>query len=150
MLYVTLHAAWMILAVAVGIVAGYMGLLRATQRPDGSSPLPGRFLMRSHISCGTTYYAMIYIGLLFGWAVHEFLLEQPVLPHGPFKVHVVLAVATGILYGVAWILGSQMTREPVGRRRLRPRLHMVANFTACTLVAVQIVLAAYYVWIRPG
>jgi len=150
MLYVTLHAVWMILAVAVGMVAGYMGLLRATQRPDGSSPLPGRFLMRSHISCGTTYYAMIYIGLLFGWAVHEFLLEQPVLPHGPFKVHVVLAVATGILYGVAWILGSQMTREPAGPRRLRPRLHMAANFTACTLVAVQIVLAAYYVWIRPG
>ena len=132
------------------MVAGYTGLLRATQRPDGSSPLPGRFLMRSHISCGTTYYAMIYIGLLFGWAVHEFLLEQPVLPDGPFKVHVVLAVAIGVLYGVAWILGSQMTREAAGPRRLRPRLHMVANFTACTLVAVQIVLAASYVWIRPG
>jgi len=27
---------------------------------------------------------------------------------------------------------------------------MVFNFTACTLVAVQIALAAYYVWIRPA
>ena len=150
MLYVTIHAAWMILAVALGTVAGYMGLLRATQRPGGSGVLPGRFHFRSHVSFGIVYYTMLYLGILFGWVVHEYLLDAPVLPPAVLRWHVALAGAIAVLYGIAWILGGQLTREPAGARRLRPRLHMVFNFTACTLVAVQVALAAYYVWIWPA
>jgi len=150
MFYVIAHAAWMILAVALGTVAGYMGLLRATQRPDGSSPLPGRFHLRSHINFGVVYYAMIYLGILFGWAVHKYLLDAVVLPPAVLRWHVALAGAIAVLYGIAWILGGQMAREPGGGQRIRPRLHMVFNFTACTLVAVQMALAVYYVWIRPA
>lgn len=150
MLYVTVHAAWMILAVALGTVAGYMGLLRATRRSDGSSAFPGRFHLRSHVNFGVVYYAMLYLGILFGWVVHEYLLDAPVLPPAVLRWHVVLAGAIAVLYGIAWILGAQLAREPVGARRLRPRLHMVFNFTACTLVAVQIALAVYYVWIWPA
>ena len=150
MLYVTIHAVWMILAVALGTVAGYMGLLRATRRPDGSTVLPGRFHLRSHINFGVVYYAMLYLGILFGWVVHAYLLDAPVLPSAVLRWHVALAGAVAVLYGIAWILGGQLAREPAGAQRLRPRLHMVFNFTACTLVAVQVALAVYYVWIRPA
>ena len=150
MLYVTVHAAWMILAVALGTVAGYMGLLRATRRPDGSSVLLGRFRLRSHVNFGAVYYAMLYLGILFGWVVHEYLLDARVLPPEVLRWHVALAGAMAVLYGIAWILGGQLTREPAGARRLRPRLHMVFNFTACTLVAVQAALAVYYAWIWPA
>ena len=150
MLYVTVHAAWMILAVALGTVAGYMGLLRATRRPDGSSVLPGRFHLRSHINFGVVYYAMLYLGILGGWVVHKYLIDAPVLPPAVLRWHVALAGAISVLYGIAWILGGQLTREPAGGRRLRPKLHMVFNFTACTLVAVQAALAVYYVWIWPA
>jgi hypothetical protein len=150
MIYVTIHAAWMILAVALGTVAGYMGLLRATQGQGGRSLLPGRFHLRSHSNFGVVYYAMLYLGILFGWVVHDYLLDAPVLPPAVLRWHLALAGAVAVLYGIAWVLGAQMTREPAGARRLRPRLHMVFNFTACTLVAVQVALAAYYVWIRPA
>jgi len=121
MLYVTVHAAWMILAVVVGTVAGYMGLLRATRRPDGSSPLPGRFHLRSHVNFGVVYYAMIYAGILGGWVVNEYLLDSRVLPPSILQWHLALAGAIAVLYGIAWILGGQLTREPAGARRLRPR-----------------------------
>jgi len=146
MLYVTLHAAWMILAVGGGTVAGYMGLLRATQRPDGQSALPGRFRLGRHIAFGTAYYLMIYFGLIFGFLIHGFLLEQRPWPDVTGQAHLVLGAAIGILYAGAWILGTEtLGRSPKGRTL--PRAHMVLNFTACALVAVQIVLAAYYVWL---
>ncbi|MEA3367237.1 MAG: hypothetical protein U9R68_03875, partial [Planctomycetota bacterium] len=64
MIYVTIHAAWMILAVAIGTVSGYLGLLRATQREGGRSPLPGRFNMRLHKWTGMVYYAMLLVGIV--------------------------------------------------------------------------------------
>jgi len=150
MLYVTIHAAWMILAVAVGTVAGYQGLLRATQRPGRPSLLPGRFLLKSHIRFGTVFYLMLYAGILYGWAMHEFLFRgRSLLPPTIGAVHLVLALVIGALYGLAWAVGLSLTRHPAGAVRARPRLHMALNFTACTLVAVQIALAVYYVWIWP-
>jgi hypothetical protein len=150
MLYVTLHAAWMILAVAVGTVAGYQGLLRATARPDRPGPLPGRFRLHSHVNVGTVYYAMLYAGILFGWVVHEYLLDGRVFPPSILRWHIALAGAIAVLYGLAWILGARMARRPPGEVRTVPRAHMILNFTACALVAVQIALAAYYVWFRPA
>ena len=147
MLYVTIHAAWMIVAVAVGTVAGYMGLVRATGGEGGRSPLPGRFRMRPHVGFGAAYYLMLYAGILFGWIMHEFLLPEAILPPRARTLHLVLAVAVAILYGVAWALGGSLTKRPAAGSRLRPRLHMAANYTACTLVAVQIAVAVYYVWI---
>jgi hypothetical protein len=148
MIYVTIHAAWMILAVAVGTVSGYLGLLRATQREGGrGSPLPGRFRMRPHVGFGTAYYLMLYGGIAFGWLMHEFLLPGPFLPPAVANLHLGLAVAIAVLYGAAWALGGSLTKSPATAGRLRPRLHMVCNYTACTLVAVQIGVAAYYVWL---
>jgi len=147
MLYVTIHAAWMILAVAVGTVAGYMGLLRATGRRGGRSPLPGRFRMRPHVAFGTAYYLMLYGGIVFGWVMHEFLLPGPMLPPAIATLHLVLAMAVAMLYGVAWAIGGSLAKRPATESRLRPRLHMAANYTACTLVGVQIAVAVYYVWI---
>ncbi|MBL7140646.1 MAG: hypothetical protein ISS74_07035 [Planctomycetes bacterium] len=147
MFYVTLHAAWMILAVAIGTVAGYMGLLRATMGKGGRSPLPGRFKMRPHVAFGTAYYLMLYAGMLFGWLMSEYLLPGPYLPSAIGNLHIGLAIAIGVLYGLAWVIGGGLTKKPAGASRLRPRLHMVCNYTACTLVAVQIGVAVYYVWI---
>ena len=156
MFYVALHAAWMILAVAVGTVAGYMGLVRATQaeRPAGGqggrSLLPGRFLLRPHVNFGSAYYLMLYVGLIFGWVMHEYLLDGRVLPASVLRWHIALAGAIAVLIGLAWILGAGLVRRPAPQMRARPRLHMVLNFTACGLVAVQIALAVYYVWIWPA
>jgi len=147
MTYVTLHAVWMILAVAAGTVAGYMGLVRAAMGKEGQSPLPGRFSQRPHVVFGTAYYVMLYVGILYGWLMHEFLLPEPYLPPAIAKLHIGLAVAIGVLYGAAWAIGGGLTKKSAGTSRLRPRLHMVCNYAACTLVAVQIGVAAYYVWI---
>lgn len=149
MFYVTLHAAWMILAVAVGTVAGYQGLLRATQRPDRPGPLPGRFLLRSHVNFGSAYYLMLYVGLIFGWVMYKYLLDGRVLPPSVLRWHIALAGAIAFLIGLAWILGAGLLRRPAPEVRARPRLHLALNFTACGLVAVQIALAVYYVWLRP-
>ena len=147
MTYVTLHASWMILAVAVGTVAGYMGLLRATMGKGGKSLLPGRYRLRPHVAFGTVYYLMLYAGIVFGWLMREFLLPGPFLPPAVANLHLGLAVAIAVLYGAAWAIGGNLTRNPAGTHRLRPRLHMVCNYTACTLVAIQIGVAVYYVWI---
>ncbi|HUU09313.1 MAG TPA: hypothetical protein VM431_02090 [Phycisphaerae bacterium] len=150
MLYVTIHGVWMIVAVVVGTVAGYLGLLRATQGEGGRSPLPGRFRMKLHTGLGLVYYLMLYAGLAGGVVMVRFLLPSDVLPRSIAKVHVVLAVLVGTLYGVAWLIGRRLEQKPAGAARLLPRLHMVFNFTACTLIGIQIALAAYYVWIWPN
>jgi hypothetical protein len=151
MVYVTIHGSWMILAVLVGTVAGYMGLVNATANKEGRSPLPGRFIYKAHVGFGAAYYAMIYVGALFGWIMFEFLLgDVPVMPPNIGRVHLALAISIATLYGAGAVLGWTMTKRPAGEARLRPRLHMALNFTACTLAGVQIALAAYYVWIWPA
>jgi len=150
MVYVTLHAAWMVLAVAIGTIAGYLGLVRATQGTGGSSALPGRFKMKAHTTLGLVYYVMLYVGLLMGVLMVEFLDVEGVLPPVIKKVHVVLAVLVGALYGVAWLIGRRLRDRPPDAGRLAPRLHMIFNYTACALIAVQIAVAVYYVWIWPN
>jgi len=138
--WVLLHGGWMVVAVAVGTAAGYLGLVRATAGEGGRSPLPGRFRPRLHAALGAAYYLMLY------WAMHEFLLGGGHLfPRTVARLHMALALAIAVLYGVAWVLGAGLRRRPAGARRLRPRLHMAANYTACALVAVQMVVAIYYV-----
>jgi len=150
MVYVTIHAAWMILAVIIGTVAGYQGLVRATQRAGGASPLPGRFRMKSHVSLGTIYFVMVYAGLALGVVLADvFLGDRNVLPPAIAKAHIVLAILIAILYGAGWLIGRRLARVPARGSRLAPRLHMLLNFTACTLIGVQIALALYYVWIWP-
>jgi len=143
--WVLLHGGWMVVAVAVGTAAGYLGLLRATAGEGGRSPFPGRFRLRLHAALGTAYYLMLYAGVLGGWAMHEFALPEHFLPRGVGRLHAGLALAIAVLYGVAWALGAGLRRRPAGARRLRPRLHMAANYAACALVAVQMVVAIYYV-----
>jgi hypothetical protein len=138
MTLVTAHALWMIVAVAIGTYSGYLGLLRATQNEKGHTPLPGRFKMRPHINTGTIYYLMLFAGIAFGWVMHEFLLPGPMLLGGVGTLHLVLGLT----------IGGLLARGPLPKERLWPRLHMIVNFTACTLVAVQIAVAAYYVWFR--
>ena len=150
MVYVTLHAAWMVLAVAIGTVAGYLGLVRATQGAGGASALPGRFKMQAHTTLGLVYYVMLYVGLLSGIAMHRWLLPEHVLPDGVRMLHLVLGIVVVALYTAAWVIGSGLVKKPAGADRARPRLHMVCNYTACTLIAVQIAVAVYYVWIWPN
>ncbi len=144
--WVLLHGGWMVVAVAVGTAAGYLGLVRATAGEGGRSPFPGRFRPQLHAALGAAYYLMLYAGMVGGWAMHEFLFGGGHLfPRTVARLHIALALAIAVLYGVAWVLGAGLRRRPAGARRLWPRLHMVANYTACTLVAVQMVVAIYYV-----
>ncbi len=150
MVYVTIHAAWMILAVVIGTIAGYLGLVRATQGQGGRSALPGRFKLKTHTACGLVYYVMLYIGFFFGVAMHRWLLPEHVLPDAVRMLHLVLGIVVVALYTVAWVIGSGLVAKPAGEDRGRPRLHMICNYTACTLIAVQIAAAVYYVWISPN
>jgi len=143
MVYVTIHAAWMLVAVAVGTVSGYLGLVRATQREGGRSPLPGRFNLRLHKVTGGAYYAMLLVGIVGGFLMARFILGEW---GGFWEWHERLAILIAVLYAPAAWIGVGLLRNPAGAKRGRPIAHMVLNFTACTLIAVQIALAAYMVW----
>jgi len=143
---VWLHAAWMILAVAVGTWSGYLGLLRALHKPGAKSLLPGRFHLRQHQWTGIVYYAMLYLGIAGGLLMVQFYLAwKP--PMGIWVWHEYLAIAIGAIYAPGAWLGLELLWRPAGHARIRPILHMVLNFTACTLIGVQIALAVYgVVW----
>ena len=143
MIYVTIHAAWMILAVAIGTVSGYLGLLRATQRDGGRSPLPGRFNLRLHQWTGAVYYAMLLVGIVGGFLMARFVLG----PWGGFwQWHMRLAILIAVVYAAAAWLGIGLLRKPAGAARGRPIAHMILNFTACTLIGIQVILAIYMAW----
>ena len=143
MTYVTIHAAWMILAVAIGTVSGYLGLLRATQRDGGRSPLPGRFNLRLHQWTGAVYYAMLLVGIVGGLLMARFVLG----PWGGFwQWHMRLAILIAVVYAAAAWLGIGLLRKPAGAARGRPIAHMILNFTACTLIGIQVILAIYMAW----
>jgi len=144
MVYVTIHAAWMLLAVALGTVSGYLGLVRATQGEGGRSPLPGRFHLRLHQGTGAVYYTMLLVGIVGGFLMARFVLGKW---GGFWEWHERLAILIAIVYaGAAW-LGVGLVRKPAGTARGRPIAHMVLNFTACTLIGLQILLAIYMVWL---
>jgi hypothetical protein len=137
---VWIHAVWMLVAVAFGTWAGYLGLVRATMR-GGRSPLPGRYTLRFHKWTGIVFYAMLYAGL--GYAVWMVEYHFGTEPAGLWAWHERVGLAIGAIYLPAMALGIQLLYRPAGVRRARPVTHMLINFTACTLIAVQIVLAAY-------
>jgi len=135
-----IHAAWMLVAVAFGTGAGYLGLLRATMS-GGKSPLPGRYTLRSHKWTGIIFYAMLYAGLGYAaWMVEYHFGAEPT---GLWAWHKRVGLAIGAIYLPAMVLGIQMLYRPAGLHRARPIIHMLTNFTACTLIAVQIALAVY-------
>jgi sialate O-acetylesterase len=138
-LLVRLHASWMILAVAVGTVAGYLGLVRATQRE--ALRVPGRFSLRLHKWTGIAFYAMLYLGILGGFSMVEFVLGAE--PVGFWLWHQRLGLLIGLVYAPAAWFGLGLLRKPAGPARARPIAHMVLNFTGCVLIAAQIVLAAF-------
>jgi hypothetical protein len=140
---VGIHAVWMLVAVAIGTWSGYLGLIRATLK-GGKSPLPGRYRLGTHKWTGIVYYAMLYLGILYGMVMADFILRRPA--EGLWVWHAYLAYAIGLVYFPAMLLGLQMLKAPPGARRSKPVVHMVLNFTACTLVGVQIALAAYAAW----
>ena len=147
MVYVTIHAVWMILAVTAGIIAGYLGLVRATQGQGGKSALPGRFNLRLHKWTGAVYYIMLFVGILGGLLMARFFLGE----WGGFWVwHLRLGIAIAVLYAVAAWVGLGLLRRPAGAKRARPIAHMILNFTACTLIGLQIALAVYYAWVWPN
>lgn len=143
---VWIHALWMLAAVAVGTWSGYLGLLRATMK-GGKSFLPGRYTLRVHRWTGTVYYAMLCVGIVYGFLMAEYILG--VEPAGLWVWHERLAIAIGAIYFVGMVIGVYLLYRPAGRRRALPVAHMLANFTACTLIAVQILLALYASgWLR--
>ena len=134
---VLVHASWMILAVAVGTVAGYLGLVRATQRE--ALRLPGRFNLRIQKWTGIAFYAMLYLGILGGFSMVEFILGAE--PVGFWLWHQRLGLLIGLVYAPAAWFGLDLLRKPAGPARARPIAHMILNFTGCTLIAAQITLA---------
>ncbi|MBE3099379.1 MAG: hypothetical protein IMZ44_19865 [Planctomycetes bacterium] len=137
---VWIHVVWMLVAVAFGTGAGYLGLLRATMS-GGKSPLPGRYTLRLHKWAGIVFYAMLYLGLGYAaWMVEYHFGAEPT---GLWAWHERVGLAIGAIYLPAMVLGIQMLYRPAGLRRVRPIIHMLTNFTACTLIAVQIALAVY-------
>ena len=150
MFYVTMHAAWMLLATAVGLVAGYQGLVRATVRPGVGSPLPGHFRLPKHARWGRTFVAMMLVGIAYGLLMAHLVLPADYMPPRIAELHEVFGISVGVLYAGGWVLGEVLRRRPAGKRRFWPRAHLVLNYTACTAVAVQIVVAVYYVWIWPN
>ncbi len=140
------HATWMLTAVAFGTWSGYLGLIRATLK-GGKSPLPGRYRPGTHQWTGYVFYAMLYVGILYGKIMADFLLTGK--PEGYWVWHEYTAYAIGAIYLPAMLLGLQMLKVPPGAHRGRPIAHMLLNFTACTLIGVQIVLAAYeLLWVH--
>lgn len=137
---VWMHASWMVATTAVGTLSGYLGLLRALQRPDGKSLLPGRFNLRVHQWSGIAFYAMLYAGILGGFLMVDIFFGDRA-PHGFWLWHRWIAVSIAVLYAPAAWLGLAMMKKPAGAGRGRPIAHMILNFAACTLVGIQIVLA---------
>ena len=133
------HMTWMLVAVAIGTWSGYLGLLRSLQGRDGRTRLPGRFNLRIHKWTGIVYYAMLYVGILGGLFMAEFLLDG-FSTEGIWRVHAWLGVAVGAVYAPGAWLGLQLLWKP-GGSRTRAIAHMVLNYTACTLIGVQILVA---------
>jgi hypothetical protein len=130
---------WMLVAVAIGTWSGYLGLLRALQGRDGRTQLPGRFNLRIHKWTGIVYYAMLFVGILGGLLMAEFLLDS-FSTEGIWRIHTWLGVAVGAVYAPGAWLGLQLLWKP-GGSRTRAIAHMVLNYTACTLIGVQILVA---------
>ena len=133
------HMTWMLVAVAIGTWSGYLGLLRAFHGRDRRTRLPGRFNLRIHKWTGIVYYAMLYVGILGGLLMAEFLLDG-FSTEGIWRIHAWLGVAVGAVYAPAAWLGLQLLRKP-GGNRTRAIAHMVLNYTACTLIGAQILVA---------
>jgi len=150
MVYIAIHAAWMLLAVAVGCVAGYQGLVRVTVRPGVGSPLPGHFRLPKHVWWGTVFVVMILVGIVYGLVMAGVLLPGDYMPPNIAELHEVLGISIGSLYAGAWLIGGLLVRRPAGKQRFWPRAHMVLNYTACAVLAVQVAVAIYYVWILPS
>ena len=108
---VWIHVTWMIVGVAFGTWSGYLGLLRATLR-GGKSLLPGRYRLGTHKWTGYVYYAMLYVGILYGKIMADFILGGE--PEGFWVWHGYLAYAIGVIYFPAMILGLQMLLKPPG------------------------------------
>jgi hypothetical protein len=133
------HAAWMLVAVAIGTWSGYLGLLWALQGPGGRAPLPGRFNLRVHQWTGIVYYIMLYLGVVGGFLMVEFILGTEV--SGFWEWHEWLGLLVVAIYTAAGWIGLGLLKRPAGPSRARPIAHMVLNFTGCTLIGLQILLA---------
>jgi hypothetical protein len=138
---------WMLVAVAIGTWSGYLGLLRALQRPGGKAWLPGRFNLRVHEWTGIVYYTMLYLGILGGFLMASLFLGG-VYTKGIWQLHAWLGVAVGAVYAPGAWLGLQLLWKP-GGSRTRAIAHMVLNYTACTLIGVQILVALLAVMLTP-
>jgi len=79
------------------------------------------------------------VGILGGLLMAEFLLDG-FSTAGVWRVHAWLGVAVGAVYAPGAWLGLQLLWKP-GGNRTRAVAHMVLNYTACTLIGVQILVA---------
>ena len=137
---VWIHVVWMIAAVAVGTWSGYLGLVRATMK-GGRCFLPGCYTLSAHKWTGIVFHTMLYSGLAYAWAMVEFIIG--VEAGGLWAWHRWLGWTVGAIYLPAMVAGIHLLYRPAVGGRALPVAHMITNFTACSLIAVQIVLAAY-------
>lgn len=132
------HGIWQLLAVAVGTVAGYLGLLRFLARKGRRNLLPGRFNRRLHLALGIIFYCLIFIGAIIGWVfLEEEHQGEEQEHHRGFSPHHILPVPILVLYAGGGITGAMLSRGK-GGRKMRP-VHMALNYSGCALVAVQVI-----------
>lgn len=129
-----IHPIWILAAVVFGVAAGYLGLLRYLEVKGKGGLLPGRFHLRAHIIFGAIYLALLFSGFLWGiWTARRF---RGAIAQGP---HFYLGLLIIILYATGAVIGIALTRGIKARRKWA-FIHMCTNYSACTLLLVQVII----------
>ena len=129
-----IHPIWILSALVFGVAAGYLGLLRYLQVKGKGALLPGRFNLRAHITFGAIYFILLVSGFLWGlWTAGHF---RGAIARGP---HFYLGLAIIILYAIGAVIGIRLKRGVKARRKWA-FIHMCANYSACTLLLVQVII----------
>ncbi|KPJ59056.1 MAG: hypothetical protein AMS15_07260 [Planctomycetes bacterium DG_23] len=129
-----IHPIWILAAIVFGVAAGYLGLLRYLQVKGKGGLLPGRFNPKAHIAFGALFLVLLSSGFLWGiWTAHRY--------HGAIarSFHFYLGVVILILYAIGAVIGFLLTRGIKARRRWA-FIHMCFNYSACTLLGLQVIL----------
>jgi len=128
----TVHAICQAVAVALGLVAAYGGLLRFLERTRDRSVLPGTFRRRRHVGIGAAFAVLTALGYGLGvWAVHR--SGRDVLT----SVHALVGTVLIMLVAVVAFLGTALVSREDDRLA---RIHRLFGGGVFVLFAIQIIL----------
>jgi hypothetical protein len=130
-----IHPIWILAAIIFGVAAGYLGLLRYLQVKGKGGLLPGRFNLKAHITFGAIYLILLFSGFLWGlWTAQRY---HGAIAHTFF--HFYLGLVIIILYAIGATIGILLQKGIKARRRWA-FIHMCFNYSACTLLGLQVIL----------